>query len=295
MSRKVVLALSLFALSALPGFAGFHYMAVTTVDGEGGEMGSFNVEAWIDGGNAKILFVESGNPFMTQGTYLLTTDGGQNLYLVNPEEKTYSKWDISGMMGALGQMGEAMGGMFKMEFSEPQVEKLLEESGGTILGYPTTHYRYRTSYSMEMKMMGMKRGDQHVTEQDIWSTTALDDEGFSVWLRNAPRSTGFESFDKLLEAEYSKVQGFPLKSVSRTTMTGLDKSNRTSTSTTTTEVTLLEETSVPASTFDLDPTYQEVSLMPTAESMPQAGEMGAEEEEEEQGGFFKRMKKEAGG
>jgi len=290
--RRLFVVIAVLGAVAVPAWARYHYQAVTTVDGQGGEAGAITVEAWIDGGKAKILFKESQNPLMGVGSYFLTVDGGKTLYLVNPTEGTYSEWNIDAMLGAVGGVMEAMGGFMKMEISDHKVEKLLEESGGSILGYPTTHYRYRTSYTMEMKVMGMKRGDRHDSVQDIWTTTALSDEGFGIWLQNKPKSTGFETFDKLIEAEYQKVSGFPLKMVERTATAGVKKSGRTATTTTTMEVTMLEETSVPGSTFELDPALEEVPMMPLPGAMPVEE---PEEDEEEEGGLFKKLKKRSTG
>jgi len=291
--RKLIVLSTVMLLATCPAWAGFHYIAETAADGEGGEMGTMTVEAWIDGEKAKILFKASNNPMMPVGSYMLTHDGGKTLYLVNTEEGTYSEWDLEGMMKSLGGVMESMGGFMKMEVSDPVIEKLLEEDGGRLLGYSTTHYRYRTAYTMEIKVMGMKRGDHYENEQDIWSTTAIDDEAFGVWLRNTPKSTGFEAFDKLAEAEFSKVNGFPLKTVTRTTTSGVKKSGRTNASTSTMEVTLLEETSVSDKTFVLDPALEEVPFMPIPGAMPEEGQQEdeAEEEEEEKGGMFKKFKK----
>jgi hypothetical protein len=280
-------------LTAFPAVAGYHYVAETSVDGEGGDAGSMRVEGWIDGAKAKILFTESGNPMMSAGMYLLTIDGGSTLYLVNPEEETYSVWDLEAMLGSLGNIMDSIGGLMKMEVSDPQVEKLLEEDGGKILGYPTTHYRYRTAYTMEMKVMGIKRGNRFETVQDTWSTTAINDDGFFVWLRNAPKNTGFEAFDKIAEAEFSKIKGFPLKSVS-TTVTSEGKKGKTSTSTSTTEVTLLDKTSVAGSTFELDPSFEEVPMMAVPGMVP-ADDSEEPQEEEETGGRFGKWKKKLGG
>jgi hypothetical protein len=292
MLKRLFAVTAVVSTIACPAWAGFHYIAVTSADGEGGEMASMSVEAWIDGPRAKIVFTDSGNPMMPVGSYILTQDGGETLYLVNPEEGTYSEWDLEGMLESLGGMMESMGGFMNMEVSDPVVEKLLEEDGGRILGYPTTHHRYRTAYTMEMKVMGMKRGDHYENVQDIWSTTAIDDEAFGVWLRNVPKSTGFDAFDKLAKAEFSKVNGFPLKTVTESTTSGVKKSGRATTSTTTMEVTLLEETAVRDSTFVLDPELEEVPFMPFAGAMPtEAQGEQPEGEEEEKGGMFKSFKK----
>jgi hypothetical protein len=287
--KRFFVVTALLSLAALPVSAGYHFVARTTSDGDGG-MGSMTVEAWVEGMNAKIVITESENPMMGAGSYLLTRDGGKTLYMVMPEEKTYSVWDLEEMLGQLGGVMEAMGGFMKFDVTDPEVEKLLEEDGESIHGYSTTHYRYRSAYTMQMKVMGMSQKTTFENEQDIWATRELDDEAFGVWLRSGPRKTGHESFDKLMESEFDKLNGFPLKTVQKTVTTGGKKGNQTSTSTTTMEVTTIEEKSVSDDTFEIDPSYEEVPMMVMPGVQP-----GDSSGDEEQGGMFKRLKKGLGG
>lgn len=262
--RSLALALPLLALLALPipAAAGLHYEAVTTTEGDGAS-GSTEVEAWVDGPRAKVLIRESGQPMLEGGQYLLTRDGGETIYLVDPEEKTYGKWDIEAMLALVGGMMEGLGPIVDLEISEPEVEKLAEEPGGEVVGQPTTHTRYRTTYTTRVKVFGMKRESRTETVQDLWTTTSLDDEvALGVWLRKGPVRTGNEEIDRLIDAELEKIQGFPLKTVAVTTTTGGKRGDKTTTTRTTTEVTSLAETDVPASTFELPAGYTETQMMP---------------------------------
>ena len=147
---------------------------------------------------------------MEKGSYLITTDGGETLFLVDPEEKTYTEWDLRAMMNMVGAVMEGMGGMFQIEISDPEVEKLLEENGETIVGLPTTHYRYRTAYTMDMKIMGMRRDPRSVEMvQDIWSTEEVADPALAVWLKREPPTMGNTGLEKLIDTEMSKMKGFP--------------------------------------------------------------------------------------
>ena len=247
-------------LAAVPASAGIHYKAdsTTTVDDKKPQI--TRVEAWIDGSRAKIVFTESDQPMIGKDDYLLTQDGGQTVYLVDPEEKTYTEWDVAGMLSALGGMMESLGGMMDMEFSDIAVEKLSEEPGGEILGRPVTHVRYRTAYTMSIKVFGMSRGSSVETEQDLWITDAFGDAALGLWLRNEPPATGMEDLDRLIEAEMEKVDGFPLRSVAVSTTTG-QKGKRQSTSRMETVVTEREETSIPEGTFELPSGYERREMM----------------------------------
>ncbi len=272
MVTRSLAAFSLVCLTLASASAGIYYEAVTTTQGKGGGgMGDVRVVAWVDGPNAKVEFTDSKNEMLKKGTYLLTTDGGKTIYLVSPKDKTYAVWDMDAMMQFVGG---AMG-MVKMTYSDPKVEKLLEEDGGLILGYPTTHYRYRTNYTVSMSVMGMRSTSQTVQERDTWSTTKISDAAMGIWLRAKPPKTGNEELDRLIESEAATMHGVPLKTVTVTTTT--DQKKKAETSTVTTEVTTLKPMDIPSSTFVIPSDYKEAQLFP--EAMPQ--EAGEKEKREE--------------
>jgi hypothetical protein len=260
-------SVALFAAAlAAPAQAGIHYRATTKNEGVRGAEQSMEVEAWVDGANAKVLFANSDNPVLGTGTYLLTSDGGETLYLVNPEEKTYSAFDLGSMMAGAGAILKGMGPMMKVSFANQKVEKLAEEAGPSILGYATTHYRFRTSYDLDIRVMGMGQSSHSDTVTDTFATTALTDAGFGAWLRREPR-TGIEDLDRMIASEVSKgIHGVPLKMVAVTKTK--DQRGRESEATTTMEVTAMKEEAVPASAFALPKGYERVELTPAMPGRP---------------------------
>jgi len=218
------------------------------------------VEAWVDGDNAKVLFAKSDNPILGSGTYLLSNDGGETLYLVNPEEKTYSAFDLGSLMAGAATMLKSMGPLMKISFSNQKVEKLAEEAGPSILGYPTTHYRFRTAYDLEIKVMGMGQSSHNDTVTDTWATTELSDAGFGAWLRREPR-TGIADLDEMIGSQVRKdIHGVPLKMVAATT--SKDQRGRETKTTTNMEVTAMKEEAVPAGTFAMPKGYERTELTP---------------------------------
>ncbi len=271
MFKRVLAGAIVLGLVSSAAATGLYYEAVTRVEGKQAQgMGDMLVKAWVSGDSAKIEFAESKNPMMGKGTYLMTHDGGGTVYLVNPKEKTYAVWDMAAMTKFAGG---AMG-MINMKISDPIVEKLLEEEGGSMLGYPTTHYKHRTSYTMSVSVFGMKSESKTVQDDDTWSTTALTQAALGVWLRSEPPSFGDEQLDALVKAEMAKAQGVPLKKITVTTSTDTKK-KKSETSTTTMEVTKLEPKAAPAGTFVIPADYKETSLFPAG--------MEESEETEEQG------------
>ena len=162
------LSLALWAALAIPAHAGLSFTQEIRGEGDAAKFQNMTMHSWIDAGGAKMEIVSSGNPILTQGSYLLVRPDDDAMLIVNPKEKTYAAFDIGQMMGSMGQMMGGEGGI-KMSFSDPVVEKLVEEDGGLLLGKPTRHFRWRTRYTMTMSMpMGM--GMQIATDQtqDVW-------------------------------------------------------------------------------------------------------------------------------
>jgi hypothetical protein len=240
---------------------GFYYEA-TTVDrlDTGKERSRIQVRGWVDGDAAKVEFQDAKGSMFKGGSYLLTKDGGRTLYLVDPKEKEYSLWDLEAMFATMGALLESTGPLLDLDFSNAASQKLGEEDGGTILGYPTRKYQWQSSYDMKMSILGIKRQYHMELLQDFWSTDRLDAAGFKVWLRPDRSKTGSKEFDELLSTEMVKVEGFPLKTVTKSKMTTGKGKQQNATSTT--EVTTLREESVPATTFELPAGYEERPFLP---------------------------------
>ncbi|MBN1673764.1 MAG: DUF4412 domain-containing protein [Kiritimatiellae bacterium] len=271
--RKLMVWLVLSVAVAATCRAGWEYTAVTQVQGQGRQAGQQGgkVQAWVAGDNARIAFIDSQNQMMKKGTYMVTRDAGKMVYLVDTEKKTYVKWDMKQMMGAAGGMMNMARGMMQMKFSEPKVEKLLEEAGDKIVGYATTHYRFRTSYTMEMSFMGQGSSTTTIQEEDIWSTTALDEPGFGLWLKKEDMQTGDKELDALIKAQMEKVEGFPLrrKTVTRTR----DNRGQENVTSMTMEVTELKKSEPAADLFEIPAGYRETSMF-EAMGMPPGGPGG---------------------
>ena len=258
---KIVTLALLAALAAVPAFAGVHYKAVTKTQDARGKSNDMRVEGWVSGNNAKVEIQESAHPILPKGAYLLTKNGAETIFLVNPKEKTYAEWDPQAMLGAAGAMLEGVGPLLKFEISDPKVEKLSEEAGPAVLGQPTRHSRFRTSYTMKMKVMGMGNEAAIVTEEDIWATDQLQDQALSVWLRADAARTGNAQIDKLIESSRGKITGFPLKTVVVSTSTN-KKNNKQTTTRTTMEVTELDtKATVPAASFEIPSGYEKTEVM----------------------------------
>jgi hypothetical protein len=246
---------ALFCLAAAPpASAGVHLQAVTRTTDARSRTHEMQIESWVMGDKARVEFRVSDDPIARPGTYVVTKDAGKTLYWIDPEAKTYAVWNLDAMMGFVGGILNGAGPALKVEFSAPKVERLSDDDGGTIAGIPTRHIRYRTTYSMKVKVLGFGRATDVESDQDLWVADRLRDRALGLWLRGDPPRTGNEQFDTLVAAGHEKLAGFPLKSITVDTRTQKEKQTVTRS---TMEVTELKSTSVPDSRFEIPEGFKE--------------------------------------
>jgi len=269
---------ALVIAGALPCSAGIHYKATTRNHDGAGKSSEIQVEAWASGDKARVEFLDTTGttpPFAKKGGYILTKNGGKDLYLINPDEKTYAKWSLDGMLSMVGSLMNGLGPLLKIEFGDPKVEKMVDEDGGEIAGHPTHHVQFRTRYSMRVRVIGISSNSDVVSDEDLWMASKWNDVGLGIWLRADPPRTGNAQFDKLVAAARAKVDGIPLKSVTVTT-TSQSKGRRQTVTRSTTEVSELKTMTVPDSVFEIPAGYSEAEPpAPPSEGGEQEGGLGS--------------------
>ncbi len=259
--------LVLVVLASLPLWAGVTYEAETKTTIEGSKPHKSLVRAYVDGDKARIEFLESDNPTAKSGTYLLTEDGGKNMVLVNPKDKSYMPWNMQKMVAVLGG---GMGDMLNFKFSNAKMEPLEDSAGDAIFGKATHRYKYHATYDLEMKILGMTQFQHVDTVQETWNTTAIGDLGMGAWLRSIP-ITGLEELDKMMADSAKLIKGFPLKSRTNTVTTQLDKKGkkkRDQKSITEMTVLKLDDGAIDAAKFQIPSDYKKVEIPDTQEGMP---------------------------
>ncbi len=269
--KRIMLALAATVAASIPAWAGLHYEAVTrSVSDDDKTTQEFVVEAWVEGEKARIEFRESKGSPVPKGGYLVTTDGGRTMFMVNPKDREYMRWDLDAMLQSLTAVMEASGGMVSFEFTNTKFEEQGSNPGPDILGYGTTEHRFHREYRMEMKIIGMRRAYDVKSEEQMWTTTELDAAGLFAWLRKNPPRTGNEGFDSMIASSMQKIEGVPLKTVSRSVM--VDSKGRSQRSVSTMEVTTIGEVSTQDSMFEVPAGYKLVEMPAMAGGAPTASD-----------------------
>jgi len=242
-------------LLAAPSFAGVTYRSVTKIESGAGKIPTtqeMSIQAWISGGNAKTEMPGSGGVFPA-GSYMLKRADNAAMLMVNPGDKSYIVWDPEKMMR---RISKALQSAYRIE--DAKWEKVSEEDGGPIDGYPTEHYHYRFTYNMVITLDGKDERAPATMDQEFWTTEKLADPGLAV-----TSSYGFvqelsglsPEIEQMLRAEMSEMKGFALKQVwtIRTTTDGDQKFEQKMTTT----VSDIQVVDVPESVFVVPAEYRE--------------------------------------
>ena len=279
------LALTLMATLVGPASAGLVFTQETTAEGETAKYLNMTIRTWIDAGGAKMEFLSSGNPLMAAGSYMLIQPDADAMLLVNPKEKTYTSLDFSQLMGSMSQMTGSESGGGERKVADPIVEKLLEEDGGTILGRPTRHFRWRTQYTVRIAAgMGIEMETATDQTEDVWVADIKIDPKIMRSFEGMGAGAALPAeLQKIVDAAKQTQTGFPLKRIvvatGKTTTTGsgmmakmmaksMAKQGGDKPTTTIYQVTELSEEKVPASTFAIPAGYPETEMMAPGMKMP---------------------------
>jgi hypothetical protein len=275
--QKNVAAATIVVLSVCgshASFAGLTYKVVNSTDGER----TSTAQIWIEGDRSKseILDSEADNPFMPPGSYTIASPEG--VYLVNPAQRTFSRFDMS-MLEGMAQAVSAPGTTGSFQFTNARIEKTVDEIGEAIEGYSTRHYQFKAGWTMAMTGMPMSTDFNAV--EDIWTTDQIagnEAATMSVAQSAIPASVRDLAGGQVLE----EATGFVLRSVTRqtskTNMTGMgglggrmaqNMMNRAAQDTTIVfEASDIEEIAIPPETFAIPDDYSETQLIQTGPAIP---------------------------
>jgi len=281
------------AAAALPVNAALILKQVHTSEG-GDDSGRQVTESIVDGGNVKMTFLESSNPMMGPGSYMLKNQ--TSTFLVNPQTKSYMRMDASEFAAAGAQMNAAeqkeKEEMEKRGFGTGEktlkgfeFKTLVDEAGPKMLDLPTHHYKYELKYQVSQPMQGTvgMNVDRSVDRiEEFWATTAIDVKGATggedTMAAMSGDTHGDDAFPQVADAEKTmNEKGLRLKSVKElkessgmggmaNTMIkiqtfGMAGGKQKIDTRSTEEVLELHQENVPASTFALPNGYSEMSMM----------------------------------
>ncbi len=201
---------------AVPAFAAIEYEFVqkNTSDDSVKPATELTARAVIDGSRSRVDFL--GGNLYPPGTYVVSTDGSQRLFFVDPAKQWYTEFNASQAATALGA------GNIRIENLKSDVKRI--EDRQTIAGIDADRYRLTMSYDITVTMRNIPLRQHVQTDIDTWVTSR-----FVVLDTFSARGmrTGNAMIDQLIETETGKIPGFALRQTV-TTKTTFDPPKRRS-------------------------------------------------------------------
>jgi hypothetical protein len=214
----------------------------------------------VEGDRSRVnLKKGSGHPV---GTYIISRSDSPMLFIVDPLNKRFTEVDTSKITNAIGSD--------RVQISELKTDVSKLPDHPLIAGLPTDHYRVTASYKITVMFGSLPLQQSVVTTIDKWVTLAFRDITDLGTSRNGLK-TGNASVDALIDAELTKVKGFPLRQVTtiQTTMKEAGNSVRskldlkpTRRQTTEVVITRIENAKLHPSLFEVPATYAKADPTP---------------------------------
>jgi hypothetical protein len=224
------------------------------------------------GDDAKLEILEAASStggaetFGGKGTYFIVKGGGKEMFLVNPKEKTYMKWDIANMFAGMSKVVNAVGGLVKMQMSDIKIESHDLGAGETVQGHPTRHVQLVQNYTMSMSVLGRKKTSRSETTTDYYFAPNL--RIANPFVSNSEQMAMMSQLDMFNNPDYKTQMsaamarmpknGVPLKTVTKTVTT--DEKGKQETNVATMEMVNFKPSNVPASAFVIPSDYQGVEM-----------------------------------
>lgn len=202
------------ALIALPAFAAIEYEFVqkNTSDDPVTPVTDLTARAILDGTRTRVDFI--GGNLYPPGTYVVSTDGSQRLFFVDPARQWYTEFNTTHAATALASSD------IKIANLKSDVKKFDDRLD--IAGVQTDHYRLSLTYDITLTIRGIALRQRVSTDIDRWTTQQF--VGVDAFGTTTAR-TGNAAVDSLLDAESGKIPGFVMRQTV-TTKTTFDAPKR---------------------------------------------------------------------
>lgn len=257
--KLVVMCIALLILSASPVFAGLEWQA-TSVSKTGGETDTTITHAYAQAGNVREEFVKAAKGakgFEEKGNWWLYRGDSNTVYIVDPEEKTYTALNLDSILQFTGVMNQ----LIQMKITNLKVE-VTELPDEVVAGYQCKHIMITTSYDMEMKVMIMKVKQHSEQTREIWGTKDIALKDMAMAFNRKAFHTGMAGLDTLIQIQMEPYKEIGLFLKSLTTDKTMDQKGKESIRTRTTTMSDLSTKPLSDQLFKIPDDYKRVSLTP---------------------------------
>ncbi|MGZ8378381.1 MAG: DUF4412 domain-containing protein [Gemmatirosa sp.] len=237
-------------LALLDGVTFTYKVSSSRKDQKGAPPANYLANVRLAGGNMRMDYTDGVNPMMGKDGYMVIRGDDERLAIVNVKDKQVMILDAAALGTGMGAM--LNNPMLKLSFKDQSFAYEDLGAGESILGNRTHRYRLKQKYTLEMRVMGMRRSSTDETVTDHWVATGvkgIDERAMKRWAKSF--GSGIKVFGPEMAAQMEKFMkdskgGLALKSVVVSTR---NDGKKTETDTTTMEVVDLKPSSMDASIF----------------------------------------------
>jgi hypothetical protein len=274
-SAALLVSIGSYAIAATPvvppspsvAAGGLTFMyKVTSTSTEKGRREATNVNARVrmQGGNARMDYVEGKGPMGQKGAYILLTSSPAQFSLVNDKEKQVMVMDPTLLGSGFGALMDNP--LMKLTIKNSKFSYRDMGAGETVMGYKTRRVMVYNSAETEMKIIGMTRRSSSSDSSEqliaVGMNADVDEASLAAWGKSF--TSGLKATNPELAAEFAKYDkeygrtGMVLKSTTWSTMT--DNKGKVTTDMTTMEVTELTKGAIEPSVFAIPANYSVLNL-----------------------------------
>ena len=148
---------------------GLRYTFTMTSSDEGDDVSRGTVRA--AGDRARIDLEGSSGKAKS---WLLVTDGGRTVAVVNPAERSYTEMDADKFAGIIGTAMRVVDTFLTLEVEDVSIETQRVGPGGTIAGQATERWALVQEYVVNVGMFGKTTPQLHRVVTDYWIAPGMD-------------------------------------------------------------------------------------------------------------------------
>ena len=163
----------------------------------------------FDGEKLRVDYLGTTDKRTATTPFLLTLDNGNSWVLGNEGKEQYycTMITMNEFFKTIGDLVTKVDSYTNVKYTDTSVEKILEEDGPTIQGYPTVHVRIKTSSKVKASVL-VKTFEFHVEKvDDFWYTKNRQmHPARQSWIA-ALTNSGYAHLDSLSQQVRSHVKG----------------------------------------------------------------------------------------
>jgi hypothetical protein len=175
-------ALGARPLAIVDGVTFQYRVSSSRKDAKGAPSASYVSSVRMAGGNVRMDYLDGTNPMAGKDGYMVIRGDDERLAMVNVKEKQVMVLDAATLGSGMGAMLNSP--MLKLSFKDQSFSYEDLGAGETILGSTTHKFRLRQKYTMEMRVMGIRRSSTEESVTDHWiasSVKGIDDKAMRRW------------------------------------------------------------------------------------------------------------------